>query len=167
VIIPVRARNLSDPADADCARMTEAVRKGGCHLGILIDDDAQTCAFFDEAGRLVSPRALTLILSELILSEMPGSGVGIEESAAAQLEPRVTALGGRSVTTPASLSFVPQTLRRHEAQFAGGDSGRYWFREAFPTCDALLTLARVLQALSRSDADFSEVVRGTSGDLGC
>ena len=49
-------------------------------------------------------------------------------------------------------------MRAHQAVFGGGASGRFWFSESFPTCDAILALAKVLELLSQSDAPFSEVV---------
>jgi phosphomannomutase len=58
----------------------------------------------------------------------------------------------------ASRSSVALAMREADASFAGGDSGRYWFRESMPTCDAVLTLAKLLQALSRSDAEMSLVL---------
>jgi phosphomannomutase len=157
VSIPVRARHLADPEDADSLRLSQAVRQAGAHLGLLIDDDGQACAFFDERGQLVPAGSLTRILAGLILTELPGSSIVVEEQAAAEVCPAIEAAGGKCVAAAPTLTSLMQTLRRTEAPFGGGDSGRYWFREAFPTCDAILTLAKVLQALSRSDADFSEV----------
>jgi phosphomannomutase len=152
---------LHDPDDADCLRLSHAVRQANADLGILIDDDGQSCSFVDERGNLVPPRALTQLLAELMLAEASGGSIVVEEGAAAELRPAIAAAGGKCVPAAASLTALMQTLRNSEAPFGGGDSGRFWFREAFPTCDAVLTLAKVLQALSRSDADFSEVVRAT------
>ena len=50
-------------------------------------------------------------------------------------------------------------MRRNRAPFAADGAGRYWFAEAYPACDALLTLLHLLQALSRSDTPLSEVVQ--------
>ena len=41
-----------------------------------------------------------------------------------------------------------------------GQSGRFWFRDPVPTCDAILAIAYVLKSLSESDAPFSEVMDG-------
>lgn len=157
VPIPVRARKLHDAADADSQRLAQAVRQQKADLGILIDDDGQTCTFFDERGTLIPAPALTLVLAEALLEEAPGSGIVVEESAAANLRPMLEAWKGRVIPSGTTLTAVSQAMRRHDAQLAGGDSGRFWFRESFPTCDAVLTLAKVLQALSRSDAEFSVV----------
>ena len=164
--IPRRARDLTDSADPDCVRLSRAVTDGGAHLGILIDDDGQTCALFDERGTLIRARAITRVLADFVLQESRGASIVVEESAAAALRPAIEAAGGRSAACGARLSHMAQALRAREGQLGGGDSGRYWFREAFATCDAVLTIAKVLQALSRSDADFSEVVRRVSLESG-
>ena len=49
-------------------------------------------------------------------------------------------------------------MREQSAAFAADGKGRYWFTEAYPTCDALLTLVHLLQVLSRSDLPLSEVI---------
>jgi len=38
------------------------------------------------------------------------------------------------------------------------NDGRVWFGESPPTCDAIVTLAGMLQALSLSDASLGEVI---------
>ena len=44
-------------------------------------------------------------------------------------------------------------MQQHRAVYAANHSGYHWFRETVPTCDAILTLAHVLAALSFSDAE--------------
>ncbi|HVW02765.1 MAG TPA: hypothetical protein VHB77_20575, partial [Planctomycetaceae bacterium] len=51
--VPVRARRLNDPADADALRFQKLVLESQAHLGILIEDDGQSCALFDERGQLL------------------------------------------------------------------------------------------------------------------
>lgn len=41
-------------------------------------------------------------------------------------------------------------------------SGRYWFQREIPTCDAFLTMAATLSALSHSDAGLSDVIAGSA-----
>lgn len=180
---PVRARNVHDPADPDCLRTADAVTSFQAHLGILIDDDGQRCAFFDERGQLISPRAVSRVLAENLLVDNRGCNVVLESSEPVPDEPvdgsagsvlletsagpacsedhalakSISELGGRCVWVPQTSGAVAQVMRSDAILLAGGASGRYWFQETFPTCDALLTLAKVLQALSRSDARFSEV----------
>jgi len=154
VDISDRARNLIDPHDEDIHRVAMVLRSTSSHLGVVIDDDGQTCGFLDERGELITPRAVTRVLANLIRSQQPDAVLAIESSA-------MTAFPG-AIDAGHSLWSMSSAIREQKAALGGGDSGRVWFRESFPTCDAILTVGHVLQALSRSDAEFSQVA-GDSG----
>ncbi len=160
VVTPVRSRSLRDPNDPDNVRMSQTVVQQGAHFGLLIDDDGQTCAAWDERGELVPARRLTLLLAETVLTEARHSHIVVEESAFKELLRPVDRRDGFCATAAPTLWGMAQAMRASNAEFGGGDRGSYWFRETFPTCDAVLTLAKLLQALSRSDAEFSVVLAG-------
>ena len=157
---PVRSRSLLDPADSDNVRMSQTVVQQGAHLGLLIDDDGQTCVAWDERGELVPARQLTLLLAETVLAEARHSHIVVEAAAFKDLLRPLDRRDGFCATAEPTLWGMAQAMRETNAVFGGGDSGRYWFRETFPTCDAVLTLSKLLQALSRSDAEFSVVLAG-------
>jgi phosphomannomutase len=142
---PTRARSALDPTDPDLRRLSQHVRDAGAHLGVLVEDDAERCIFFDEGGRFVAPA----LMAALLASE---NGNGPRDAF------RDVPVPVRAGDRPPSREEITLALRRDRAPFAADGAGRYWFAEACPACDALLTLVHVLQALSRSDAPFSEVV---------
>ncbi len=160
VIIPVRSRAMQDPQDLDNVRMAQTVVQQGAHFGLLIDDDGQSCAAWDERGELVPARRLTLLLAETMLAEARHAHVVAESAAFKELLRPIDRRDGFCAMADPSLWKMAQAMRDTNAIFGGGDSGRFWFRETFPTCDAVLTLAKLLQALSRSDAEFSSVLAG-------
>jgi phosphomannomutase len=156
--LPNRVRDTYNPDDDDVIRMRHAVRKTGADLGLLIDDDGCRTGFLDEEGRLIPAREITRLFGQLLLSEHPGALIAVESTALPSLEPVITGRGGRVIDGGSTQASVARALLENEAIFAGGDSGRYWFRESFPTTDAVLTFAKMLNLLSRSDARFSELV---------
>ena len=156
VEIPQRARNLIDPEDADVKRVGEAVRERNFDLGVLIDDDSQRIGFLDEDGELIAAAEMTSTLAEFLLSEHSERSIVVENTAWDVLTPGIQAAGGICINGGTSQQSMSRTLQEHAASFGGGDSSRYWFRESFPTCDAILSLAKVLALLSRSDAPLSE-----------
>lgn len=164
VPLPCRARHTADPADRDVRRLGEAVRQARADVGLLIDDDGQRCALVDERGLLIPPRRVAPLLAEVTLGEHPGGTIlGDSPELCAMLEPIATTAGGDCQTGDATLADISLAMRRHRAIFAATDAGRYWFREAAPTCDGLLTLARTLAALSRSDVPLSAFARRDAG----
>ncbi len=167
VVVPTRARNLSDAADPDLVRTAIAVRTMGCHFGVVVHDDGQQCAFLSETGDLVAAASLMQLLAESLLFETPGQCIVLESAASLQADKQVgraasslvravERAGGRCAFGGTTLETMSAAMRTHAAGLGGGASGRYWLLEPHPTCDAVLVVAKVLQALSRSDAPFGE-----------
>lgn len=154
--IPMRARVLDDPRDPDVLRVAAAVRPREAHFGLLIDDDAQRCVLFDNTGARVAPLQVLSLLAD---DECDSRGAGriIWEGTAhstiptqAEVEPRDGA------TTLAEMSLE---LREPRTLCGADASGRYWFVESYPVCDAVLTLVKLLHVLSRSDTPFADLLR--------
>jgi len=157
--LPERRRNMVSARDADAVRLAEGVRESRSDLGVMIDDDGQCCAFFDERGRLVPALRISQLVAGLLLEEHSG-GVVVGESAACEsLRSPVERAGGELVDGGETLESASRAMADRKGVFGGGTSGRMWFGESYPACDAVLSIARVLGALSRSDAPFSEVVQ--------
>lgn len=137
-------------------RVSRQVLAREAHLGVLIDDDGSRCWFLDERGRVIPSTRIGLMLARFRRLDHPNATI-VAESAAVPAFEKLSGTpvidGGRSSGTMA------QAIQGTTAAFGCGDSDRYWWGESFPACDAILTLAHVLQGLSRSDADFSSVVR--------
>jgi len=160
--IPNRGRNLLDPNDADVKRVAAAVIHQNADLGLLIDDDGGRCSFFDEQGTLVPSCRVSRLIAELVLADQPGGTVLVETPAVNKLRPAIEEAAGKCVDGGTTLAEMFQSMRRHQAVFGGGDSGRFWVHENIPSCDAVLTLSKVLKLLSRSDTPFSQVVKTAS-----
>lgn len=158
VALPVRRRDLRDEQDSDVRRVASAVASGGQHLGLIVDDDGQRCAFVTERGRLVTSGELARLLIDFERHEHHHLKVVATETLTSELSAWLMRLGMEAVTSEESAASVTTMLVEHEVRLGLLDDGRIWFGEAPPECDALVTLARVLQALSLSDAPFGEVV---------
>lgn len=156
--IPWRARNPLDQKDHDVVRLGETVRDAQADLGVLIDDDGARCGFVDEQGTAAQSQSITRLVAEMMLAEHPETAVVLEDSTFDALCGGIEESGGRPVGSGSRFAEIAQTMRNEQALFGGGDSGRYWFSETFPTCDAVLTIAKVLNLLSRSDQPFSQVL---------
>jgi phosphomannomutase len=137
-------------------RISARVRKRKAHLGVLIGDDGSRCWFVDNRGQLVDSLALTAMLARQSRTDHPNAPIVAESAALQHLESIVTPIelldGGDSAGS------ISRVMRESNSSFGGGQSDFYWFRESFPACDAVLTLAHVLQGLSRSDATFAKAV---------
>ena len=149
---PTRSRRFGDPTDPDVARVSRAICETQADLGVLIEDDGEQCTFLDEQGKIVAPRSMARMLMR-ILSPVVGSDFRLDRQLESQLEPR----------TESSRENMTRAMQRNHSVFGADGAGRYWFGEAFPACDALLTVVHLLQALSLSDATLSRVGGDAAG----
>ena len=62
---PTRVRTLFDPADPDLVRVSRTIGQAHADLGILVEDDGEQCTFLDERGRIVAPRFMAEVLTEV------------------------------------------------------------------------------------------------------
>lgn len=137
-------------------RLQARVTRRAAHLGVLIDDDGAHCQFVDERGQIISTLSLGAFLAAGMLVEHPQSPVVISDELLPLAESSI-----RGTLMPGGLTAgsLNAALRESGAQLGIEATGRYWFKENFPTADAIITLARVLQGLSRSDAAFSTLLK--------
>ena len=162
VSLPTRQRDLSDPNDADVRRVAAAVTAGAQHLGLIVDDDGQRCAFVTERGRLVTSGELARVLIDFERREQRDLKVVVDRSLSDELTGWLTPRRIEYMESESTAAAVVETLAKSDSRLGLLGDGRVWFRDTHATCDVILTLARILQALSLSDASFSEVVRAAS-----
>jgi phosphomannomutase len=155
--LPIKIRNPARRRDEGILQLSKTVRDQQAQLGFLIDDDGQRCGFVDERGRHVSSAAIARLVVPLLLAEQPGSTVVLEPSAMLELRPLVEAMGGRCQSCSDEFAAIAGAVRDFRAVYGGGDSGRHWFLEDYPNCDALLVLAHVLTALGRASQPSSQL----------
>jgi len=133
----------------------QRVHRHQAHLGILIGDDGATCRFVDERGQLLESRQVAVLIARLMRSDHPQSPLVADTSELPALSACLT--GEAPLDGGPTQGSLSQAMTASRAVFGAGRD-QFWFRESFPACDGILTLARVLQALSRGDAPFSAVV---------
>jgi phosphomannomutase len=142
---PTRVRSSLNPSDPDVERLSRRVCETGAHLGVLVEDDGEQCIFFDEHGHLVPPP----FVARLLAADLGSSAAAERLSTSTGADDLRNRQRRREEITVA--------MRQDQLSFAADGAGRYWFGEAYPACDALLTMVHLLQALSRSDTPLSEV----------
>lgn len=155
--LPVRSRKIADPDDADSQTLSRAVLSHRADVGFLIDEDGQACAVCDETGRMLPTFATARWLATHQLADAPAGPILLGDGFDAEFSLRAASI----LRSRESRADVHNALLQSGGVFAATSNGRYWFREeesAAPLCDALLTLANVLAALSRSDATCSESI---------
>lgn len=164
VALPIRHRNLFDGRDADLHRVAAIVVEEQHHLGLIIDEDGRHLAFITDRGRLVSPREIARLVIEVAQRSHHGANFVVSTSLFRDVNRWLIGRDAKAIDGGEVVADLVRILVEQEAALALSADGRVWFGSDYPVCDAILILAHVLQALSLSDASFSEVVTRISSD---
>lgn len=157
------------------SRFAATYSASGGDVGMWIGEDGQTCAVFDETGRSTAVEDLIPWLARATVEDRPPETdrVFLAAGQAARLNDEVWNVRpvpqlGAADSLPrsdrpwwlelpgASLAEFRLALGRCQAAAGMDPSRRFWLGGAIPTCDAIVTLAAVLRALSWSDASLSQ-----------
>ncbi|MEN6558449.1 MAG: hypothetical protein ABFC54_09755 [Thermoguttaceae bacterium] len=146
------------PCRASRGDLSRQVRATESHLGLCVDGDGERCVVWDQRGRPVpTERLLTLLAREL--SSQGEAAVVVEASAPSAMIRALERLGVRVTVAESARAAMSAAMFEHSALLGGGPSGRFWHSLAgVPLPDALMTLTRLLVALSRGDEPFSVVL---------
>ncbi|MDA1014802.1 MAG: hypothetical protein O3A00_10170 [Planctomycetota bacterium] len=169
---PLRKRDPSNAEDRDVATVADEVLRRSAHFGFVIDDDGQRCSLIDDNGQLVDAGGLFKIVVDALLADEPTVTVAVHDridfpssrplnrddepsrgtSIVGRLQQRANV---RFVETGPTFSEMQRTMTAHEAQTGVSQAGFVWLKDSMVTCDAILTLAKVLQSASLSDQPIS------------
>ena len=156
---PRRAPRSDDERRQFVEELGRTVATLGADLGALIDDDGERLYLVDEQGQPVQNELLLAVMTLLAL-EGRGGLVGVPVSAPSVIDQLAREHGGQVLRTkhdPRSLMNLAMA-HRDTMVLAGDTRGGFIFPEFYPTQDAVVALARVLQALA-GGVRLSDLVR--------
>ena len=145
--LPLRHVAQRTGDDLDIRELQKTIATESADFGFLIEEDGMRCQLLDEQGGLLSSEELTLMLAELLLDVR--RPVLLNNANNETLIATLRMLGLTVMTNVQTHELTSQQMSANNALLAGGDQGYYWYNNLFPTADAILTLAHVLQMLSR------------------
>ena len=161
--LPCRLHWLDAPESGDAlrsstptlTRLGAVVRSEQLHAGVLIGDDGQSLQILNERGRPIPLTSLLPAFARLCGADPRTAEIAVDETVPPAEITRLSRNGWRVAAAAGHRESLPRTLRQSSTVLAADSAGRCWFRDHSPPCDALLTLARLLQSLSLTDAPAS------------
>jgi phosphomannomutase len=152
---PNHEANPLDPANL--RDLQAKVVEVGADVGIAFDGDADRCFVVDEAGRPVSPSAITALVAARALAEHPGETV-IHNLITSRAVPEIVREhGGVPLRARVGHSFIKQVMAESGAVFGGEHSAHYYFRDFWRADTGMLAAMHVLAALGGSDLPLSRL----------
>lgn len=147
---PSQEKNLQD--------LIRKVIETKADLGIAFDGDADRITIIDEKGRIIWGDELMILLSREALREHPNSTIIAEVKCTQTLFDEIEKLGGKAIMSKAGHSIIKAKMRETGAILGGEMSGHIFFADRFYGFDdACYAGARVLEILSKTDKNLSEI----------
>jgi mannose-1-phosphate guanylyltransferase/phosphomannomutase len=130
----------------------------GATFGVVFDRAAERVVLIDEQAReLPTDHALRLVLM-LIARHRPGRGkVVLPANCSRAAEQIVTEAGLELVRSGITQAGLMEAAAADGVVFAGAPDGAFVFPEFLPGCDAVLTVAKILDLLALEGRPLSEL----------
>jgi phosphomannomutase/phosphoglucomutase len=151
-----------DPSqEKNLQTLISTVLENSADLGIAFDGDADRVTIIDELGRIIWGDELMILLVREILPDFPGRTVIAEVKCTQTLFDEIEKQGGKALMIQAGHSIIKAKMKETNAVLAGEMSGHIFFRDRFYGFDdACYAGARVLEILSKTDKNLSELFTG-------
>ena len=143
-------------------QLQEAVREGGCDLGVAFDGDGDRIGAVDSRGRVLWGDQIMLLFARDVLKDRPGATIIADVKASQVLFDGIAAAGGRPIMWNTGHSLIKSKMMETGAPFAGEMSAHLFFADRYYGYDdALYAAVRLIGAVSRSGqslADFRDAL---------
>jgi phosphomannomutase len=147
---PIEPENLVD--------LQAAVVEHGCDIGLAFDGDADRMFCVDGAGAPVSPSLVTSVIAATTLAKNPGATILYNLICSRIVPETVEANGGTPIRTRVGHSYIKEVMAETGALFGGEHSAHYYFIDNYRADSGLIAAVILLEALSRSDGTFADLV---------
>jgi len=148
--------NPLDPANLEQVR--EAVREGGCDLGICFDGDADRCMVIDEQAEPIGCDLLTAALAQRFLKHAPGSAIVYDLRSSHSVPEMIKKAGGKPVRCKVGHVNMKYAMAEYDAVFGGELSGHFYYRENFYADSGAIAFASVVSMLATDQRPLSKII---------
>jgi mannose-1-phosphate guanylyltransferase/phosphomannomutase len=125
-------------------------------FGAQLDANGDRVHLCDNRGNVYREEQLLTLVTQLFMSVYPNSKIAVPVTATSAVERIAARYGGQVIRTKAHSRALMEAAKRGEVLFAGTE-GRFIWLQLHPGHDAMFTVAKVAEALSKLDATLCEV----------
>lgn len=145
-----------EPLEKNLTGIMDEMRKGGYHLGIVVDPDVDRLAFICEDGTMFGEEYTLVSVADYVLAHTPGNTVSNLSSTRALRD--ITEKHGGTYT-PAAVGEVNVTtkMKAVNAVIGGEGNGGVIYPESHYGRDALVGIALFLSSLAQKGCKASEL----------
>ncbi len=145
--------------EENLAEVKAAVKKNNCHFGFCFDGDGDRLMMVDEKGDTVTCDLMTALMVPYFLEKNPKSTVVYDLRSSRVVAEEVIKHGGTPRRERVGHAYMKKAMRDSHAVFGGELSGHFYYRDNFCTDSGLITLAHILNIVSRANIPVSELFK--------
>ena len=148
---PIEPANLVD--------LQKKVKAEKADIGLAFDGDADRCFLVDEKGELVTPSALTALISVRELKRKPNSNIIYNLISSKAVPEVIKENGGTPVRSRVGHSFIKKQMADTNAIFGGEHSGHFYFADFWRADSGMLAALFALTELFESKEALSTLLK--------
>ena len=147
-----------EATEANLQRLASLVQSSGAQLGAMIDSTGERLRLVDASGRVVDLEEALLAYVDLVSRVVRRPRVAVPVTTTRVVEQVVEARRGRVVWTAVSPSALSAASEQEAVAFGGAEGGGYLFPDFLPAYDAVMSLLKLLEFLTRTQTTLDEVI---------
>ena len=149
----------SEPTPENLQSLSELVKSTNSDLGIAFDGDGDRSIFCDETGKILTGDSSALLLCDYLLQQYPNSQVVTCLNSGNIIENIVEKTNSRVVRTKVGSVEVSRRMVNDDALVGYEENGGFMFGNHNHVRDGAMTLALMLDLLSKSQLDLSQNIK--------
>ncbi len=141
------------------AGLAQAVRDGGCRMGVAFDGDGDRAIFVDATGRIVDGDAVLLMCARFLKAHgrLKGNAVVATVMSNIGLEIALRESGIEMIRTPVGDKYVMEEMVRGDLSIGGEQSGHIIFADHLFTGDGIATALNVLRVMAETGRELADL----------
>jgi mannose-1-phosphate guanylyltransferase/phosphomannomutase len=153
-----RSNPTQDETEQRLEQVSALARSSGADLGAMLDTTGERLRLVDGKGRPVAAERALLAYVNLVIREADRPKVAVPVTTSRVVEELVAERGGEVIWTQVSPSALSAAALEPGVVLAGAEGGGYMFPEFLPAYDAVMSLVKVLELLTRAEQRLEDVV---------
>lgn len=149
-----------EPDDHHLDELREAMKRGGCVLGLATDGDGDRFGVLDADGTFITPNQLIPLLFDYLAESRGWTGGVARSVATSHMVDRVAESRGLPVyETPVGFKFIGELINEDKIILGGEESAGLSIRGHYPEKDGILACLLAAEAVAARGASLTEQLR--------
>jgi phosphoglucomutase len=156
-----------EPDDHHLDELREAMKRGGCVLGLATDGDGDRFGVLDADGTFITPNRLIPLLFDYLAESRGWTGGVARSVATSHLVDRVAESRGLPVyETPVGFKFIGELINEDKIILGGEESAGLSIRGHYPEKDGILACLLAAEAVAARGVSLNEQLNELYGRVG-